>query len=450
MLLTLALELRDEIYGYLLAGEPVTSNKDAFIRRIFHTGILGVSKQIHLEAQKFLLQKHSFILLHYEGNQKSFDHKDFAPFLRCRIPIVSRGLQTTKPSPCTRLQLGLTLKCVEPSFGDADKEVQNQHALYSFLICSSDFELVSRMAQWSCPWTKLDAIYVTSTAPATLWTREAGQNSRMWSRRHALMCTDVSFCDRSLHHVSETSRQELITNTYRFICTSDGPTTSGLESAERVVMERRMTPTVLVLTKVMADLLKTAQYLKARADHLLAEGREGRQAAKCLYAAFLQGYHRSTRPFLMRIKAEMLRQDPNCVEYIYRITELAYNVQISHIRADPYAAPTVKAIEVLQDFHELFSDKLEHMLPQAHGRIKSTLVNGMHLELLLTGAENLVESLEKLLEICPGDEHLLHDLNVAKKLQARAHVSHHSKRLKASLTDFRMRKTTRLRQRNLK
>ncbi|KAI7181449.1 hypothetical protein KC343_g10700 [Hortaea werneckii] len=117
----------------------------------------------------------------------------------------------------------------------------------------------------------------------------------------------------------------------------------------------------------------------------------------------------------------MLRQDPNCVEYIYRITELAYNVQISHIRADPYAAPTVKAIEVLQDFHELFSDKLEHMLPQAHGRIKSTLVNGMHLELLLTGAENLVESLEKLLEICPGDEHLLHDLNVAKKLQARAH-----------------------------
>ncbi|KAI7169254.1 hypothetical protein KC343_g10590 [Hortaea werneckii] len=117
----------------------------------------------------------------------------------------------------------------------------------------------------------------------------------------------------------------------------------------------------------------------------------------------------------------MLRQDPNCAEYIYRITELAYNVQISAIRANTYALPTVEAIELLQDFHGLFLDKIEHMLPQAHDRIKSTLVNGLHLELLLIGAENLVESVEELLEICPGDEHLLHDLNVAKELQARAH-----------------------------
>lgn len=426
-LLTLPRELRDEIYGYLLAGEPTESDSDAFIRRVFHTSILRVNKQLHHESEKFLLQKHSFVLLHYVGNQKSFDHEAFAPFLRHGIPIVSRGFRATKPSSCTRLQLRLELKCLGPFYGNSDKRVLEQKLFHSFLICSSDFELVSRMAQWSSPWTQLNAVYVTSTAPARLWILgEPRQNFRSWSERHALVCTDVSFFDRSLHHTSQTSRQGLITNTCRFICTPYRPTISGLESNERIVMERRMTPIVFVFTKMMADLLVTAQYLKSKADGLLAQG--DTEGAKCLYTAFLKSYHRSIRPFLVLIRAEILCQDPKCAEYIYRIIELAFNVQLAVICARPLEFSMLDAIKLLEDFFRLFFRKFDNMLPQFHSEIESNLRNAVHLDLLLkyprfVGVDTIVKRLGNFLKVCPSDERLSHDLNLAKKLQAQAHVS---------------------------
>lgn len=191
-------------------------------------------------------------------------------------------------------------------------------------------------------------------------------------------------------------------------------------------MERRMTTKVFVLTKMMADLLKTAQHLKTMADRLLAQGNT--EGANCLYAAFLQSYNRSTRPFLVQIKAEMLCQDPKCAEYIYRIIELAFNVQMAVISAEAKSYSEQEAIELLDDFLLLFSDKFQHTLPQFHGGLKSNLVKAFHFELLfgyyeVLGVDEVTETLKELLEVRPSDERLSHDLNLAKKLQARAHVS---------------------------
>lgn len=430
-LLTLPRELRDEIYGYLLTGEPTTSNRDAFVRRKFHTGILGVNKQVHQESEKFLLENHSFILLHYVGNQKSFEHEAFAPFLNYRIPIVSRGLQTTKPSPCTRLQLGLQLKCLDPLFGNADEVPGEQDSMYSYLVCSSDFEIVSRITQWSFPWIELDAVFVTSSAPATLWIREAGRESRSQSGEHALICTDVGFFDQSMHHMRRTSRQELITNTCRFICDPDKFTISGLESAERTTVERRMTTKVFSTTKMMADLLKTAQYLKSRADYLSAQ--DDTEGAECYYAAFLQSFYRSIKPLRSSIKAEVLYQDPTCAEYIHGIVELALNVQMTVINGDLLTYSESAAVRILSNFctdrHVTFPDAiLKDILPRVDDEIKYTLANALHLHALLgyprfVGLHRVVESLELCLMAFPNDERLSYDLNLTKELQARAHVS---------------------------
>ena len=430
-LLTLPLELRDEIYGYLLAGEPALSDNDAFIRRIFHTGIFGVNKQLHHESKKFLLKNHSFILLHYVGSQMSFDHEAFAPFVTYDIPIVSRCLPTTEPSPCTRLQLRLQLECLDPFFSDADEEPVEQDSLHSYLICSSDFEFVSRIAQWSFPWVKLDAVFVTSTAPATLWTREAGQESHNRSEAQALFCTDVAFSDKSMDHMSKTSRQELITNTCRFVCNPNKITISGLDTAERTAVERRMTSKVFSTTKMMADLLKTAQYLKSRADYLLAQ--DDTEGAECYYAAFLQSFNRSVKPFRSSFKADELYQDPKCAEYIHRIVELALNVQLTVINGDLLTYSGLPAVKILNNFfvdrNVRFPDPtLRHILPQVHHEILYTLANALHLHTILgypryVGLHEVVQILQLCLMTIPNDERMSYDLIRTKELQARVHVS---------------------------
>lgn len=200
-------------------------------------------------------------------------------------------------------------------------------------------------------------------------------------------------------------------------------------------MERRMTPKVFVFTKMMADLLVTAQFLKSKADGLLAQG--DKEGAKCLYAAFLKSYHRSIRPFLVLIRAGILCQDPKCAEYIYRIIELAFNVQLAVISASPLEFSMLDAIKLLEDFFRLFFRKFDNMLPQLHSETESNLRNAVHLDLLLkyprfVGVDTIVKRLGNFLKVCPSDERLSHDLNLAKKLQAQAHVSQFSQSLQKS------------------
>ena len=285
---------------------------------------------------------------------------------------------------------------------------------------------------------ELDAVFVTSSAPATLWVREAGQESRSRSGEHALICTDVGFFDQSMHHMSRTSRQELITNTCRFICDPDKFTISGLESAERATVERRMTKKVFSTTKMMADLLKTAQYLKFRADYLFAQ--HDIEGAERCYTAFLQSFNRSIKPLRSSIKAEVLYRDPTCAEYIHRIVELALNVQMTVINCDLLTYSKSAAVKILRNFladrHVRFPDAtLEHILPQVHDEITVTIANALHLHILFgyprfVGLHQVVETLELCLLVNPNNERLSHDLKLAKELQARAHVSPFSLRFR--------------------
>ncbi|GAB1741075.1 hypothetical protein NU219Hw_g6324t1 [Hortaea werneckii] len=180
---------------------------------------------------------------------------------------------------------------------------------------------------------------------------------------------------------------------------------------------------------MMGDLLKTAKYLKSRADYLLA--RDDTKGAKCSYTAFLQGFNRSIKPLRSSIEAELLYQDLTCAEYIHRIVELALNVQMTTLNGGLLTNSKYAALNILSDLftdrHVEFPDPiLKRRLPRIYYEIMHTMANTLHLHTLLSyprfvGLHEIAGITERCLKVNPNDERLSHDLNLAKELQARAH-----------------------------